>query len=97
MRARAAILGALLVTCSCRESSRSSSDSRVDPNAIGAPSSDKKGLDVTALARAIDRFQGIAFEPTYVYFSAMFHGSRRVPKLGGPIEIIYGQRVARNS
>lgn len=45
-------------------------------------------LVVTTIAKANERFQGIALDDRYVYTGAMFHGSRRVPKAGGPLETV---------
>jgi hypothetical protein len=89
MRGRVAVLGALLFACSCRGGCHQPTDSATDPTASAAPSSEiPTGLRVTELARANDRFQGLGLDASYVYFGAILHGWRRVPKAGGPIEIM---------
>jgi hypothetical protein len=91
MRGRVAILGALLAGVSCHGSCASQADSSSGANltaAASASAASPPDLAVTELARANERFQGLSFNGPNVYFGAMFHGLRRVPKAGGPIESV---------
>lgn len=82
--ARIFVVAAISSLASCRGAcTRTSPGASNDGAAPALPQ-----LQPIELAKANERFQGIALDDRYVYVGAMFHGSRRVPKAGGPIEIV---------
>jgi hypothetical protein len=80
------VVGALsLSACSCSRACAPAQSQTADE--AGAPEGVPPPLKVTTLAKENERLQGLAFDASHVYFSTLFHGSRRVPKAGGPVEV----------